>query len=222
VSAAPGRRPGAPGQHFLAGFTVAQRLVRDARVAPGDLVLDLGAGTGLITAALLRRGALVTAVELDPKLARGLRRRFPDAHVVERDLRRLRWPDEPFSVVANPPFSCTSPLLRSLLDDPRCRLLRADLVLQRGAVHARAAATPGLCELQWAPWWSLECGGHLPASAFRPPPRCGAAVLVVSRRPDPLLPVGHALRWRRFLRSSYRPGRSLSEWLRRYERGIPS
>ena len=210
------------GQHFLAGFTVAQRLVRDAGVRPGDLVLDLGAGTGLITAALLQRGARVTAVEIDPKLARGLRRRHPDARILERDLRTLRWPDEPFSIVANPPFWCTSSLLRSLLDDPRTRLRRADLVLQRGAVHARAGVPLGLCELQWAPWWTLTCARHLPSSAFRPPPRCGAAVLVVERRPQPLLPPRHAHRWRRFLRTSYRPGRSLAEWLRLYERQVPS
>ena len=210
----------ARGQHFLAGFTVARRLVRDADVSPGDLVLDLGAGTGLITAALLQRGARVTAVELDATLARGLRRRYPQAWVIERDLLKVRWPDQPFSVVANPPFSCTSPLLRRLLDDVRTGLVRADLVLQVGAVHARAVAPPGLCELQWAPWWTLQPGRHLPPSSFRPPPRCGAAVLTVRRRESPLLPRRAGHQWRRFLRRSYRPGRSLSEWLRIYERTV--
>ena len=222
MSAAPGRRPGAPGQHFLAGFTVARRLVRDAGVSPGDLVLDLGAGTGLITAALLQRGARVTAVEVDPRLAGGLRRRFPEARVLQRDLLTVSWPGEPFSVVANPPFSCTSALLRRLLDDTRTGLVRADLVLQRGAVHARAVAPPGLCELQWGPWWTLRPGRHLPASSFRPPPRCGAAVLTVRRRPAPLLPPRAVHDWRRFLRRSFTPGRSLSEWLRIYERQVRS
>ncbi|MGH2684879.1 MAG: rRNA adenine N-6-methyltransferase family protein [Actinomycetota bacterium] len=210
----------ARGQHFLAGFTVAQRLVRDAEVTAADLVLDLGAGTGLITAALLRRGARVIAVEVDPKLARGLRRRYPQARVLERDLLTLRWPTEPFAVVANPPFSCTSALLRSLLDDPRTRLARADVVLQAGAVRARAVDPPGLCELQWAPWWTLAPGRHLPPSSFRPPPRCGAAVLTVRRRTAPLLPRRAAHDWRRFLRRSFTPGRSLAEWLRIYERTV--
>jgi 23S rRNA (adenine-N6)-dimethyltransferase len=212
----------ARGQHFLAGFTVARSLVRDADVCAGDLVLDLGAGTGLITAALLQRGARVTAVELDAALARRLRRRFPQARVLERDLLAVRWPAEPFSIVANPPFSCTSPLLRALLDDTRTGLVRADLVLQAGAVHARAVAPPGLAELGWAPWWTLRPGRHLPPSSFRPPPRCGAAVLTVRRRAEPLLPPRAAVDWRRFLRRSFRPGRSLSEWLRIYERQVPS
>ena len=220
MSAASGRRPRAHGQHYLAGFTVARRLVRDADVSPGDLVLDLGAGTGLITGALLRRGARVTAVEVDPKLARGLRRRFPEARVLERDLLTVRWPDEPFRVVASPPFSCTSALLRRLLDDTRTKLVRADLVLQVGAVRARAIGPAGLCELQWAPWWTLQPGRHLPPSSFRPPPRCGAAVLTVRRRESPLLPRRAGHEWRRFLRRSFTPGRSLTEWLRIYERTV--
>src|SRR5213076_3278966 len=96
------RQSRARGQHFLRSSAVAQDIVRSAGVAPGDLVMDLGAGTGVLTAALARAGADVLAVELDPVLAARLLARFP--RVVEDDARRVALPRGPFHVVANLPF----------------------------------------------------------------------------------------------------------------------
>ena len=73
-----GRRPAraARGQHFLRSSRLAAELVREAGVAAGDVVVDVGAGTGLLTRELAAAGARVTALELDPALAADLRRRF--------------------------------------------------------------------------------------------------------------------------------------------------
>ncbi|MDQ3642393.1 MAG: methyltransferase, partial [Actinomycetota bacterium] len=60
---------------------VATRLVAQAGVRPGDLVIDVGAGDGALTAPLVRAGARVIAIELHPGRARGLRDRFADAPV---------------------------------------------------------------------------------------------------------------------------------------------
>jgi Ribosomal RNA adenine dimethylase len=56
----------AHGQNFLASRSLAAQLVQDARVAPADLVVELGAGTGTLTAEIARRSEQVIAVELDP------------------------------------------------------------------------------------------------------------------------------------------------------------
>ena len=65
------------GQHFLRSSKLAAELVRAAAIQRDDLVVDLGAGTGALTAALTRAGARVIAVEVDAALAAGLRRRGP-------------------------------------------------------------------------------------------------------------------------------------------------
>ncbi len=95
----------------------ADRLVADAGVAPGDLVLDVGAGTGALTAPLVAAGARVIAVELHPGRAAALRRRFAgdDVVVVHADAADLRLPRRPFRVVANPPFARTTAILGRLL-----------------------------------------------------------------------------------------------------------
>ena len=88
--------------------------MRSARVGPGDLVLDLGAGTGAITAPLLAAGASVVAFELHDDRAEALRERFDvdSLKVVRADVSDLRLPRRPFKVVANPPFAVTASILR--------------------------------------------------------------------------------------------------------------
>ena len=136
-------------------------------------MLDLGAGHGAVTAALLDAGARVVAVELDRRAAKLLERRYPDARVVHGDLLAVPLPRRPYRVVANLPFATTTATLRRLLD-PRGQLLRADLVLQRGAA------------IGWSQKrvrrFDLRLGPTIPAHRFRPMPSVDAAVLTIRRR----------------------------------------
>jgi phosphatidylethanolamine/phosphatidyl-N-methylethanolamine N-methyltransferase len=69
-----------------------RRVVRLAWPAAGRVVLELGAGTGVISAALLAAGLppeRLVMVEIDPAMARMLRERFPAATVIEGDARQL-------------------------------------------------------------------------------------------------------------------------------------
>jgi 23S rRNA (adenine-N6)-dimethyltransferase len=156
--------------------TWAARVVADAGVRSGDLVLDVGAGHGAITHQLVVAGARVIAVELHPARVRRLRARFADAPVtvVEADAHDLRLPHRPFRVVANPPYAITSALLRLLLTRDS-RLTAADLVLQRAAVRRFTERPPG-------GRWSVTLGAAIPRRAFQPPPQVDSAVLRVRRR----------------------------------------
>ena len=159
----------------------ARRLVDAAEVAPGDLVLDVGAGTGAITQHLLQAGARVVAVELHPHRAGVLRRRFGDAGVtvVQADAADLRLPRRPFKVVANPPFAVTTGLLRRLLG-PTSRLQAGYLVLPR-PVAARWASGRGRDAQRWTPAFAASVPTAVPPGAFRPPGPA-AAVLALERR----------------------------------------
>lgn len=153
----------------------ARRVVEASPVRPGDLVLDLGAGRGALTAPLVEAGARVLAVELHPGRAAALAARFEGqpVTVVRRDLAEVRWPGRPFRVVANPPYAVTSPLLRALLASDRLR--SADLVLQRAAARRWVERGPGRGHRRR----TLSLGLPLPRSAFRPAPRVDAVVLRV-------------------------------------------
>ena len=194
------------GQHFLRSSKLAAELVRAARVQPDDLVLDLGAGTGVLTAALLRAGATVVAVEIDPALAAGLRRRFPQVRVLEDDLLCVPVPRQPFKVVANLPFDGGTAFLRRLLD-PRVPLESADVVVDWGLASKRAAVWPGTqLSAYWGAWFELSVARRLPRCVFAPPPSVDAGVLRVGRRTDPLVPVSDRRAYETFLAHGYRDG----------------
>lgn len=143
-------------QNLFASASAARTLAASTDLAPGELVYDLGAGTGAVTAALLAHGVRVIAVERDANLARKLRARFHGwpVTVAEADLRDVRF-QAPFKVVANPPFNVTAELLRRLLTASPAPDSAA-LVLQREAAEKYAGARLTAVSLQARPWFALD------------------------------------------------------------------
>lgn len=153
-----------------------------AGIRPGELVLDVGAGLGALTAPLVQTGARVIAVELHPGRADRLRRRFADAPVtvVQVDAGDLRLPSRPFRVVSSPPYNLSTVLLKRLLA-PGSRLVSADLVLQRQVANRWARGdAPGAN--RWFRYYDPSIGLRLPRKAFTPPPHVDSAVLQLRKR----------------------------------------
>jgi 23S rRNA (adenine-N6)-dimethyltransferase len=160
----------------------AHRLVEQAKVARGDLVVDVGAGHGALTMPLVTAGARVIAVEIHPDRLAALRARFAGhpVVVVRADAAALRLPRRPFHVVANPPFSAASALIRRLLA-PGSRLVDAHLVLPAPVARRWASGrAPGAG--RWMAAFRLDVVAHLPRGAFRPAAPCPIAVLQIRRR----------------------------------------
>ncbi len=168
--------------------------------------MDVGAGPGALTHALLDAGARVLAVELDPALAAALRRRFAarDVEVVAADIRTLGWPREPFSVVSNLPFAGSGEILSSLLGDPRGPLVRVHAIVQWELAQKQVAVWPATMRATyWRAWFELAIVGRLSRQAFSPPPQVDAAVLRISRRDAPLVAPERHAEYRRFLAGAF-------------------
>ena len=176
-------------QNFLADADVLSAILAEADPAPGNGVLEIGPGLGLLTGGLLEAGAAVTAVELDAGLAGFLRERFADpidrgqlrlveGDALDQDLVRLV--DPPYDVVANLPYHITSPILHALLGEaPRPR--RLVLMVQR-EVAERIAAPPGKMSylsvfVQYHA--KVRIAFRVPPEAFEPEPAVDSAVIVV-------------------------------------------
>ncbi|HXW82606.1 MAG TPA: rRNA adenine N(6)-methyltransferase family protein [Acidimicrobiales bacterium] len=193
------------GQNFLRP-QAAERFVFQAGVRPGEVVIDIGAGSGALCRALVARGAEVLAVEVDPVWAaqlRALARTEGLRHISVLETNFLTWPlpERPFRVLACPPFGATTAILHRLLDNPEIPLVRADLVVQWEVARKRASGPPGsLLSVTWAPWWEFRLGPRLRANQFRPVPRVDGGTLVITRRSPPLLPASMAPAYNDFVR----------------------
>jgi 23S rRNA (adenine-N6)-dimethyltransferase len=190
------------GRHYLRSRSLAEQLVLDAGVRPGELVLDLGAGRGIITRALRDAGARVVAVELDAHVLADLRRL--GVEVLRADALVVPLPREPFRVVANLPFAAGTAILRRLLDDPRLPLVSSDVIVEWGLATKRAAVWPStLTSVYWGAWYELSVARRVPRACFAPPPSVDAAVLRAVRRAEPLVPVRDAHEYRTFLQGAF-------------------
>jgi len=206
------------GQNFIRSDAVARELVTAAGVRADDLVVEVGAGAGVITEQLARHAGRVLALELDPAWARSLGERFA-AHanvtVRHQDVLRCAWPREPFRVVGNIPFGITTPLLHALLDDLRRPLVRADVIVQHEV--ARKRATPGpatVLGVSWAPWFAFRLVRRIPAAAFSPVPAVDGAHMAIERRAQPLLEPAEQRAFARFVRAGFARGGHLRAGLR--------
>ncbi|MGI5127514.1 ribosomal RNA small subunit methyltransferase A [Pseudonocardia sp. CA-107938] len=191
------------GQNFLTDHRIAARI---ARLVPPGPVVELGPGDGAVTRHLVRRPDPLTAVELDPRRAAALERRYGDrVTVVHGDMLRFR-ERRPHHIVSNVPFGITTPLLRHLLGQPGWGT--AVLLLQWEVARKRAAVG-GTSQLTavWWPWFDFGLAGRVPAAAFRPRPSVDGGVLVMARRDQPLLEAGRRGAYQRFVVEAFQVGR---------------
>ena len=108
-------------QNFLRSPKLALLLIGHSNIKKRDLVIDIGAGSGVITSALAKRCKKVIAVEKDAETAKRLRenltrQNITNVEVFEGDFREMKLPDEPYKIFANPPFSLSAEVFYKLLN----------------------------------------------------------------------------------------------------------
>ncbi|UQU64402.1 ErmE/ErmH/ErmO/ErmR family 23S rRNA (adenine(2058)-N(6))-methyltransferase [Couchioplanes caeruleus] len=184
------------GQNFLIDPGSLRRVVAAAGIRPGDLVYEVGAGRGHLTAELARRTRRLVAYEVDPELAAALPDR-PGVAVRAGDFLRAAPPAEPFRVVGNIPYALTSAVVEWCLDAPA--LTTATLVTQLEYARKRTGDYGRWSRLTIRTWprHAWELSGRLPRTAFRPVPRVDGGILRLRRRPVPLVP--DLADWQRFV-----------------------
>lgn len=181
------------GQNFVVDPNTVRRIARLAGVGPGDRVVEIGAGLGALTRALLETGASVTAVEIDRGLAEVLRDELGDrVRIVEGDAMALDWAevlgDGPWVLVANLPYNVATPLIADLLDEVPA--IARMLVMVQKEVAERLAAPAGsdpygAVSVKVAYWATAAVAGKVPATVFLPRPNVDSALVAISRRAEP-------------------------------------
>ena len=185
-------------QNFLTDPDALDAIVAAAELQPGDRVVEIGPGLGVLTRRLLAAGSSVTAVEVDPKLAAWLRTELgalPAFDLIEADALTLHPRDlsgeGDYKVVANIPYHITSPLLHAFLgaEEPPERIV----ILVQAEVAERVASPPGgmsYLSVFAQNVATAEIVASVPSAAFEPAPDVDSAVLRLLRRPTPVVAAG--------------------------------
>ncbi len=108
-------------QHFLKSPHLALILIGHSNLKKRDTVIEIGAGSGVITSALSYRVKEVIAIEPDHSTAQKLKenlikRKIKNVHVVEQDFLDYKLPDTPYKVFSNPPFHISSQIIHKLIE----------------------------------------------------------------------------------------------------------
>ncbi len=172
------------GQHFLTSRHYLDRIVAEIAPGPGDAMVEIGPGTGILTERLAPAAKPLHVIEVDRNLAAALRERFApedvvvhQADVLEFDFTTL---PQPLRVVGNLPYNVSTPILFRVAA-VAARVRDCVFLLQKEVVE-RMVANPGTAQygrlsvmLQYRFAMSLRL--QVPPGAFTPPPKVDSAVV---------------------------------------------
>jgi 16S rRNA (adenine1518-N6/adenine1519-N6)-dimethyltransferase len=186
------------GQHWLADSRYLSRIASAADFTEVDTVVEVGAGTGLLTERLAERAKRLIAVEVDDRLAEGLRKRFAEnasvtvleADVLEAEVEEILSAGAgglPYVVVGNLPYFIGTAILRKFIQHrvpPRWVIATL-----QAEVAANMAAPPGqmsYLSVETQVFADVRVLFRIPPRAFRPAPKVDSAVvrLDVHESPD--------------------------------------
>src|SRR6516225_225716 len=199
------------GQNFLDDASVLGDIVQAARLGPDSVVVELGAGLGHLTRALLETGARVVAVERDRDMVRILEELKPErlsvvaANAARLDLAAVAG-TRPLVLVGNLPYHLTSSILFEALEQ-HGDLLRCVFTVQKEVAERVAAGegarSGGLLTVLLGVWFDASIVRTVPASAFHPPPKVDSAVLLLEHRAEPRAEVSDEAFFRKVVKAAF-------------------
>lgn len=184
------------GQHFLIDHSVLRTIVSAADLSPGDIVVEVGPGLGILTEELVKKARSVIAIEVDPRLAANLESRYAkreNLHVVNDDILKLdiellvrnialRPEISPgYKVIANLPYYIAAPILRHFLESSLKPKSMVTMVQKE--VAQSIVAGPGAMSLLGI---SVQLYGkpgivdYVLAQSFYPEPKVDSAIVKIN------------------------------------------
>jgi 16S rRNA (adenine1518-N6/adenine1519-N6)-dimethyltransferase len=184
------------GQHFLTSPVVPGWMCDAANVQAGDTVLEIGPGTGVLTKEILRRGAIVVALEADSRAIEILKDTFVAEITVQKltiihgDVRTLDTTiipgitDHSFKLIANIPYYLSGLLFRMFLEGPVQPTTLVYLVQKEVAKRATSSLIRGekesLLSLSVKAYGTPKYIKTVTRGHFTPPPKVDSGIIAIT------------------------------------------
>lgn len=195
-------------QHFLKSPRLVKELVGHTSLKSNDSVIDIGAGSGVISSVLAKRCKEVIAVEFEPRTVELLRKnmeRYPNVRVVEADIITMPLPAIPYKIFANIPFHLSSAIIRRFTeaDNPP---IDTYLIVQKQLANKLLPNHKGFSSqlgMIIGPWFAVRIRKRLKRTDFWPFPNVDTVLLQVQRRDEPLLTYEQSRNYGRFITENF-------------------
>jgi len=175
------------GQNFLTDKNILQKIIAASDIKKSDIILEVGPGTGILTAELAKKSNKVIAVEKDKKMVEALTevlKDFKNVEVISQDILKFDI-NKKYKVVANIPYYLTSALIRKFLeaDNQPTGMI---LMIQK-EVAQRICQTPpnmSLLSVSVQFYAKPEILFYVSKNSFWPAPKVDSAVIKITPKND--------------------------------------
>lgn len=183
-------------------------LVGHSSIKKSDTVLDIGAGTGVITSVLASRCNNVIAYEKDGRMVKKLNenmKSLKNVVTVEKDFLEESLPEDKYKVFSNIPFHLSSPILKKLTESDHLATAIYLIVQKQFAnkLLIDGRRFTGVIGASIAPLYSVRIRKRLQKKDFWPHPAVETVLIELLLRDTPLIPINRMRAYRKFIQDSY-------------------
>ena len=208
------------GQNFLVDENIIRKIIDEAALKSGDIVIEIGAGAGFVTEKLAEIAEKVIAIELDENAIEVLREiPHKNIEIIHQDILKTdisTLVKEPVKVVANIPYYITSPIIAHLLgeiddsDNKNRQSIEEIILMVQYEVAKRIIANEkspskdyGLLSILVNYWAETEFLCKVPANSFYPAPKVDSALVKLKIRQKPLIDVENPKLFRKIIKAAF-------------------
>lgn len=177
------------GQHFLKDEKIASQIADTLDAFPLLPVLEVGAGTGMLTKHLISKGRDLNVVEIDRESTAYLNEHYPEleGRIIEQDFLKMdlkQLYNGDFCIIGNFPYNISSQIFFKILDYKDSIPCSSGMIQKE--VAERLAASPGsktygILSILIQVWYDIEYLFTVNENAFIPPPKVKSAVVRLTR-----------------------------------------
>lgn len=189
------------GQHFLTDPSIAGRIVDALHPGPGETVVEIGPGTGVLTGPLLEKDIHLIPVEIDAESIVYLKGKWPvlEDKILELDFLRMDLDTHisgPFHIIGNFPYNISSQIFFKVLEH-RQRIPSVVCMIQKEVADRIASPSGskeyGILSVLLQAYFNVEKLFNVKPGSFFPPPKVTSGVIRLTRNSTTELPCDEKL-----------------------------